>query len=588
MPSIGARVLHRCVLAVPPASSLRVRAMASLATLAEAGLDPLTLGGGKLSDVYLTKGPQKPATDKLTVSASASPATTASRTRSSREAPGSGPQPALVACWEAYSAASKKDTLAVTLPIKVGYASSEYEDEAGTWFSKIGPASGLSGAEAEAERCVRQGGGARAQGAQVQRAASIPRSPSRSGRPRAAGVVASGVTQPRPDLCAMTLADAEDSFAVARPGRGSAASRRGAGCTPAARAARGRDDRSRQGRARGVRRGRRDRLARASAEVQTSRDGTRKLRLVTRDGHSIESVLIPDGEKTTQCISSQVGCAVDCQFCATAKLGLERNLDAGEIVDQVYLARRLLAEVEPGRRITNLVYMGMGEPLHNYDNVLTSLRILTDDKGAGLGQRRITVSTSGLVPKLERLGAEDVRPNLAVSLNAPNDAVRDQIMPINRKWNIAKLLGALQAYPLEQRRRITFEYVLLAGVNDSLADAAQLARLLRGIKCKVNVIPCNPHPEAEFQRPSPRRDRRVPAGVQAARAADVPAHAARRRHRRGVRPAREPRRRRAARAAPGSARARRRRRPSSRRGLGPPLPPDGGGACSPADGVGRP
>lgn len=239
------------------------------------------------------------------------------------------------------------------------------------------------------------------------------------------------------------------------------------------------------------------------AEVQTSRDGTRKLRLVTRDGASIESVLIPDGEKTTQCISSQVGCAVDCQFCATAKLGLKRNLDAGEIVDQVYLARRLLAEVEPDRRITNLVYMGMGEPLHNYDNLVRSLRILTHDKGAGLGQRRITVSTSGLVPKLEKLGAEeDVRPNLAVSLNAPNDAIRDEIMPINRKWNIARLLGALKAYPLEQRRRITFEYVLLAGVNDSLGDAAQLARLLRGIKCKVNIIPYNPHPEAPYARPS--------------------------------------------------------------------------------------
>jgi 23S rRNA (adenine2503-C2)-methyltransferase len=239
------------------------------------------------------------------------------------------------------------------------------------------------------------------------------------------------------------------------------------------------------------------------AEVQTSRDGTRKLRLVTHDGHSIESVLIPDGDKTTQCISSQVGCAVDCQFCATAKLGLRRNLDPGEIVDQVYLARRLLAAEEPDRRITNLVYMGMGEPLHNYEHVLTSLRILTDDKGAGLGQRRITVSTSGLVPKLERLGTEDMRPNLAVSLNAPNDAIRDRIMPINRRWNIGRLLGALKAYPLEQRRRITFEYVLLAGVNDSLADAAQLARLLRGIKCKVNLIPYNPHPEAPFRRPSP-------------------------------------------------------------------------------------
>jgi len=238
------------------------------------------------------------------------------------------------------------------------------------------------------------------------------------------------------------------------------------------------------------------------AEVQTSHDGTRKLRLTTHDGQSIESVVIPDGDKTTQCISSQVGCAVDCQFCATAKMGLRRNLDAGEIVDQVYLARGLLAELEPGRRITNLVYMGMGEPLHNYDNLVRSLRILTHDKGVGLSQRRITVSTSGLVPKLERLGGEDVRPNLAVSLNAPSDAIRDEIMPINRKWNIAKLLGALRAYPLEQRRRITFEYVLLAGVNDSLADAAQLARLLRGIKCKVNLIPFNPHPEAPYARPS--------------------------------------------------------------------------------------
>lgn len=239
------------------------------------------------------------------------------------------------------------------------------------------------------------------------------------------------------------------------------------------------------------------------AEVQTSRDGTRKLRLLTRDGRSIETVLIPDGDKTTQCISSQVGCAVDCQFCATAKMGLVRNLDAGEIVDQVYLARRLLAEAEPERRITNLVYMGMGEPLHNYEQLVRSLRILGDDKGIGLSMRRITVSTSGMVPRLERLGKEDVRPNLAVSLNAPNDDIRNEIMPINRKWNIAALLSALRAYPLEQRRRITFEYVLLAGVNDSLEHAGQLARLLRGIKCKVNLIPWNPHPESPYQRPAP-------------------------------------------------------------------------------------
>jgi 23S rRNA (adenine2503-C2)-methyltransferase len=147
--------------------------------------------------------------------------------------------------------------------------------------------------------------------------------------------------------------------------------------------------------------------------------------------------------------------------------------------------------------------MGMGEPLHNYDNMVRSLRILTDDKGAKLAQRRITVSTSGLVPKLEKLGKEDVRPNLAVSLNAANDDTRDMIMPINRKWNIGKLLAALKAYPLEQRRRITFEYVLLAGVNDSLRDAAQLAKLLRGMKCKVNIIPWNPHPEAPYERPAP-------------------------------------------------------------------------------------
>jgi 23S rRNA (adenine2503-C2)-methyltransferase len=238
------------------------------------------------------------------------------------------------------------------------------------------------------------------------------------------------------------------------------------------------------------------------AEVQTSRDGTRKLRLVTRDGRSIESVIIPDGDKTTQCISSQVGCALDCQFCATAKLGLTRHLDAGEIVDQVYRARALLDELEPGRRITNLVYMGMGEPLHNYDNVLRSLRILTHDKGASLSQRRITVSTVGLAPRIEQLGREDVRPNLAVSLNASSDEVRDRIMPVNRKYDIARLLATIRAYPLEHRRRVTFEYVLLAGVNDSLDDAARLARLLRGIRSKVNVIPWNPHPEAPYRRPS--------------------------------------------------------------------------------------
>jgi 23S rRNA (adenine2503-C2)-methyltransferase len=314
-------------------------------------------------------------------------------------------------------------------------------------------------------------------------------------------VVATGVVTPEVDLRTMTLDEAE-AFAVAQGWprfRGEQVWR-----WVHDKAARSFDDMTNLGRETRAQLARTARLGGlAIAEVQTSHDGTRKLRLATRDDQSIESVVIPDGDKTTLCISSQVGCAVDCQFCATAKLGLRRNLDAGEIVDQVYLAQRLLAEVDPGRRISNLVYMGMGEPLHNYDNLVRSLRILTHDKGAGFSQRRITVSTSGLVPKLERLGGEDVRPNLAVSLNAPNDAIRDAIMPINRKWNIAKLLGALRAYPLEQRRRITFEYVLLAGVNDSIADAGQLAALLRGIKCKVNVIPFNPHPEAPYARPSP-------------------------------------------------------------------------------------
>jgi 23S rRNA (adenine2503-C2)-methyltransferase len=232
--------------------------------------------------------------------------------------------------------------------------------------------------------------------------------------------------------------------------------------------------------------------------VQTSTDGTQKLRIRTHDGKFIESVLIPDGDKLTQCISSQVGCALDCRFCATATLGFGRNLTAGEIVEQVYLGRALA-----GRRISNLVYMGMGEPLHNYAQVVRSLRILTHDLGANFSHRRITVSTAGLVAGIEKLGREDVRPNLAISLNATTDETRDEVMPINKKWNIGKLLAAIRAYPLERRRRVTFEYVLLAGVNDAPEDAARLSRLLRGLPCKVNLIPWNPHPLAPYRRPSP-------------------------------------------------------------------------------------
>jgi 23S rRNA (adenine2503-C2)-methyltransferase len=236
--------------------------------------------------------------------------------------------------------------------------------------------------------------------------------------------------------------------------------------------------------------------------VQRSRDGTRKLRLRTRDGRAIESVLIPDGDKLTQCISSQVGCALDCSFCATATLGLQRNLDAGEIVDQVYRARQVLAAEEPERRITNLVYMGMGEPLHNYREVIRSLRILTHERGANLSHRRITVSTVGLVPGIEKLGREPFQVNLAVSLNATTDEVRTELMPVNRKYPIRILLDAIRRYPLDRRRRVTFEYVLIADKNDSLADASRLAGLLAGMRCKVNIIPWNPHPHAPYRRPS--------------------------------------------------------------------------------------
>ena len=236
--------------------------------------------------------------------------------------------------------------------------------------------------------------------------------------------------------------------------------------------------------------------------VQTARDGTRKLRLRASDGRLLESVLIPEDEKEklTLCISSQVGCALDCTFCATAKLGFGRQLRPGEIVDQVYRARALGGP--DGRRLTNLVFMGMGEPLHNLSAVLAAIEILTSELGCNLSHRRITVSTAGLVPGIEKLGRAPVKVNLAISLNATTDGLRDEIMPINRKWNLQALLGAVRRYPLERRRRITFEYVLLAGRNDTDADAARLPRLLRGIPAKVNLIPWNPHPGAPFARPA--------------------------------------------------------------------------------------
>jgi 23S rRNA (adenine2503-C2)-methyltransferase len=253
--------------------------------------------------------------------------------------------------------------------------------------------------------------------------------------------------------------------------------------------------------------------------VQEARDGTRKLRFRTVDDRAIESVLIPeipDGEneerdKLTLCVSSQVGCAMDCGFCATATLGYGRNLTAGEIVEQVYRATKLA-----GRRPTNLVFMGMGEPMHNLDNVTRALGLLQHPWGLHFSPRRITVSTVGLVPGIEKLGRLAPAPNLAISLNATTDEVRDRLMPVNRKWPIAKLLSAARRFPLTHGRRVTFEYVLLAGVNDSDADADRLVRLLRGLACKVNLIPWNPFQGPAFERPSAERIRTFQERLRAA------------------------------------------------------------------------
>ncbi|MHB8763025.1 MAG: 23S rRNA (adenine(2503)-C(2))-methyltransferase RlmN [Deferrisomatales bacterium] len=235
------------------------------------------------------------------------------------------------------------------------------------------------------------------------------------------------------------------------------------------------------------------------ADQRTSADGTRKLVLELADGERVETVLIPDEDRLTLCVSSQAGCAMGCTFCRTGSGGLSRHLSAGEIVGQVLLGQTLAG---PGSRVTNVVFMGMGEPLHNLDAVVRAFRILSSDHGLTITRRRLTVSTCGLVDALGRLPAE-VLPSLAVSLNATTDEVRDRIMPVNRRWPIAELLGALRALPLPARGRYTIEYVLLGGVNDSLDDARRLVRLLSGLRCKVNLIAYNPHAESPFRAPEP-------------------------------------------------------------------------------------
>jgi 23S rRNA (adenine2503-C2)-methyltransferase len=233
--------------------------------------------------------------------------------------------------------------------------------------------------------------------------------------------------------------------------------------------------------------------------LERSADGTRKGRLRTEDGAVVESVLIPEGERTTLCISTQVGCPLACSFCATGALGFKRNLRAAEIVDQVCRMREALG---PGERITNVVYMGMGEPLLNLPAVVESARLLLHPKAFALGPRRVTVSTAGVVPKIGPL-LDALPVNLAVSLHAATDALRDRLVPLNRRFPLAVLLGALRAHAaITPRRPVFFEYTLMDAVNDAPDDARSLARLLRGIPSKVNLIPMNPHEDAA-ERPSP-------------------------------------------------------------------------------------
>lgn len=236
-----------------------------------------------------------------------------------------------------------------------------------------------------------------------------------------------------------------------------------------------------------------------------SQDGTIKWAWRTHDGKLVESVYLPEPERRTLCVSTQVGCAVGCAFCLTATMGLARNLTAAEIVDQVHRANRRLLELGEGtgpRPLTNLVFMGMGEPLANFRNLKVALELLLCEDGPNFSQRRVTVSTSGLVPIIGRLGTE-TPVKLAVSLNATTDAQRDALMPINRRYPIGELLAACRAFPTRNGRRITFEYVLLGGVNDSLDDARRLIDLVRGIPAKVNLIPYNENPGLGFSAPAP-------------------------------------------------------------------------------------
>jgi 23S rRNA (adenine2503-C2)-methyltransferase len=240
------------------------------------------------------------------------------------------------------------------------------------------------------------------------------------------------------------------------------------------------------------------------AQLYQSADGTRRYLLRLEDGRTVETVLMPEGERDTICISSQVGCPVDCKFCMTALMGLERSLTAGEIVGQVLLVARENQLRQDGGRL-NIVMMGQGEPLLNLDNVVKATKILLDPGGFALSPRRITVSTAGIIPKIAELGREPVRPKLAISLNASTEEMRQQLMPITRKYHLKDLMAACKAYPLRPWEKLTFEYVLLRGVNDSDADARRVVKLLANLNCKVNLIALNPGPGIPYETPDPER-----------------------------------------------------------------------------------
>ena len=235
-----------------------------------------------------------------------------------------------------------------------------------------------------------------------------------------------------------------------------------------------------------------------------SADGTRRYLLRLGDGKTAESVMMPEDRRDTLCISTQIGCPVDCRFCLTALMGLERNLTAGEIVGQVlFLARD--NGLDPAAGPMNIVMMGQGEPLLNLANVLRATRILVDPLGVGLSEKRLTVSTSGIIPKLAELGRAEPRPKLAISLNASTEEQRRELMPVTRKYHLSDLLAACKEYPLRHWEKLTFEYVLLGGVNDSEADARRVVRLLANLNCKVNLIALNPGPGIPFETPAPER-----------------------------------------------------------------------------------